>query len=72
MRRWTLFWAFATVMTAVSLWGLVAGAADEETARLLVRWTIRACVVPFLLAFVAAAVGRTAPQIFIISHKKCR
>ncbi len=61
MRRWTLFWVFAAAMTAVAVWGLVAGAADEETARLLVRWTIRACVVPFLLAFVAAAVGTLWP-----------
>ena len=57
MRRWTLFWAFAAVMTAVALWGLVAGAADEETARLLVRWALRACVVALLFAFVSAAVG---------------
>ena len=48
-------------MTAVAVWGLVAGTADEETARLLVRWTIRACVVPFLLAFGAAAVGTLWP-----------
>ncbi len=61
MRRWTLFWAFAAAMTAIAVWGLVVGAADEETARQLVRWTIRASVVPFLLAFVATAVGTFWP-----------
>lgn len=61
MQRWTLFWTFAAVMTAITVWGLLAGAADEDTARLLVRWTIRASVVPFLLAFVAAAAGTLWP-----------
>ena len=61
MRRWTLFWALTAAMTAIAVWGFVNGAADEETARLLVRWTVRAAAVPFLLAFVAGAVGTLWP-----------
>ncbi|HJO03496.1 MAG TPA: hypothetical protein QGG47_05955 [Acidobacteriota bacterium] len=61
MHRWTLFWAFVAVMTATTLWGLVAGGADEKTAGLLVRWTIRAAVVPFLLAFYASALRTLWP-----------
>ena len=61
MQRWTLFWVFAAAQTAIALWGLIAGTSDDETARLLVRWTIRASAIPFLMAFWASAIGTLWP-----------
>lgn len=61
MHRWKLFWTVVASLTVVAVWGMVSGAADEETAGRLVRWTIRACAVPFLLAFYASALGTLWP-----------
>ena len=61
MKRWSLFLVSLVGQTAIALWGVALGAPDRETAGLLVRWTIRAAVVPFLMAFCASAVGTLWP-----------
>ena len=61
MHRWKLFWALVASLTVITLWGVVSAEANEETARRLVRWTIRACAFPFLAAFYASALGTLWP-----------
>ncbi len=61
IERWTLFWVLVAAQTVIVAIGLAIGNGDEEHVRMLVRWTFRAPVVPFLLAFCAAAFATLRP-----------
>ncbi len=61
IERWTLFWVLVAAQTVIAAMALAAGNADEDSVRLLVRWTFRTAVVPFLMAFCAAAFATLRP-----------
>ncbi len=61
IEKWTLFWALVAAQTVIVAIGLAGGTGDEEHARLVLRWTFRTPVVPFLMAFCAAAFATLRP-----------